>query len=229
VKVTPGPRGATVSLSVAAPAGRRVVVAKQVYVGWRPTPARALPVHLRVSFERILVRRAMDPGCPPTESSCASVETTRRGQISKPPGEWVLYWDVAGVWGRWRPLVLRPRDGETMRASQTVDVYVRRGAPWRVLVTGRECDNGGLSAHSVTAPPSPCPRGTGEFLDLVGDDSPGTVVDRHASPAAVDGEHAANASNEHSSCPAVNRLGCYQVTYRITTVHDEARRAAVSR
>jgi hypothetical protein len=158
----------------------------------------------------------MDPGCPPTNLTCASVETTRRGQISKPPGEWVLYSDVAGVWTRWK--LLRPLDGQTLRLGQTVDVYVRRGAPWRVFVTGRECDNGTLSAHSITSPPAPCPRGTGEFLDLAGDDSPGAVVDSYSSTAGTAGEHVSNARLDGSSCPPVNRQGCYQVTYRVTTV-----------
>ena len=62
-------------------------LAKEIFAGWQPTPESARPVHLRVRFERILVRRAMDPGCPPTNLTCASVQTTRRGQISKPPGD----------------------------------------------------------------------------------------------------------------------------------------------
>jgi hypothetical protein len=192
-----------------------VVVAKEVFVGWTPATAPP-PVHLRVSFEQILVRRAMDPGCPPTNRSCASVETTRRGQISKPPGEWILYSDVAGVWTRWS--LLRPSDGQVLPLGRTVDVYVGRGRPWRVFVTGRECDNGSLSAHSVTSPPAPCPRGTGEFLDLVGDDAPGSIVDRYASPSAADGVHASNSILVASTCPPVNRNGCYRLTYRVTTV-----------
>jgi hypothetical protein len=215
VKILPGAGGPSVFVSVSVPAGRRVVVAKQIFAGWDRAPR---PVHLRVHFERILVRRAMDPGCPPTNLTCASVETTRKGQISRPPGEWVLYWDVAGVWGRWRPPLLRPTDGETIRADQTVDVYVSRSAPWRVVVTGRECDNGTLSAHSITSPPSPCPRRTFEFLDLAGDDSPGAVVDSYSSPAVAVGEHVSNSRLYGSSCPPVNRQGCYQVAYRVTAV-----------
>ena len=218
VHVVPGGRGATVSVTVAAPADQRLVLAKQVFVGWTPTPARALPVHLRISFEKILVRRAMDPGCPPTDPACASVETTHRGQISKPGGEWVLYWAVAGVWGRWQPALLHPVDGQTIKSGQTVDVYVGRGSPWRLVVAGRECDNGSLSAHSITLPPSPCPGGTGEFLDLVGDDSPGTVADAYPSPSAAEGEHVSNALSDHSSCPPVNSHGCYEVTYRVSIV-----------
>jgi hypothetical protein len=166
-----------------------------------------------VAFDRILVRRAMDPGCNPP---CISNETTRTGQISNPPGEWVLYSDVAGIWQRW-PL-LRPVDGQAIALHRSVDVYVGRRQAWSVLVTGRECDNGSLSAHSVTVPLSPCPAGTGEFLDLIGDDAPGTVADGYSSPAAALGEHRSNARLEHSSCPPANRLGCYQVVYSVTTV-----------
>jgi hypothetical protein len=213
VKAVPAGKGAAVTVTVAAPAGQRVVVAKEVFVGWTAAPP---PVHLRVAFERILVRRAMDPGCPATNPGCASVETTRKGQISKPPGEWVLYLDVAGVWRRTK--VFHAFDGQTLPVGQTFDVYVGRRQPWRVFVFARECDNGSLSAHSVTAPPAPCPRGTGEFLDLSGDDAPGSVFDRYASPAAGVGEHASNSLLPDSTCPPVNRRGCYRLTYRVTTV-----------
>jgi hypothetical protein len=210
VRIVPNVRGQSVVLTVRGAPGRRLVVAKRVFVGWETAPR---PVHLRVTFDRIFVRRAMDPGCT---APCTSVETTRLGQISKPPGEWVLYSNVAGVWSRW-PL-LRPADGQTIRLHRSVDVYVGSRQPWSVVVTGRECDNGSLSARSVTVPPAPCPAGTGEFLDLIGDDSPGTVADRYPSPLAAVGRHVSNSSIEHSSCPATNRLGCYQVTYRVTAV-----------
>ena len=124
---------------------------------------------------------------------------------------------------------LRPVDGQTLRAwGRPSDVYVGRGQPWRVLVTGRECDNGSLSASSITSPPSPCPRGTGEFLDLIGDDAPGSVADGYRTPAAADGEHVSDALVAGSSCPPVNRRGCYAVTYGVTIVHDEARRATAA-
>ena len=176
----PGLNGAVVTVTVSGPAGRRVVVAKRVFVGWDPPAPK--PVHLRVTFDRILVRRSMDPGCI---APCTSVETTRVGQISKPPGEWTLYSNVAGVWSQW-PL-LRPVDGQTIRLGRSVDVYLGARQPWRLVVTGRECDNGSLSARSITTPPSPCPAGTGEFLDLVGDDAPGVVTDAYASPRAAVG------------------------------------------
>jgi hypothetical protein len=210
VKAAPGLNSAVVTVGVSARAGRRLVVAKRVFVGWTTSPR---PVHLRVRFDRILVRRAMDPGCTPP---CTSRETTRTGQITKPPGEWALYGNVAGVWEPW-PL-LRPVDGQTIPLHRSVDVYVGRGQAWSVLVTGRECDNGSLSANSVTVPPAPCPAGTGEFLDLVGDDSPGAVADYYRSPAAGIGTHASDSHSEQSSCPAVNRRGCFRLTYTVTRV-----------
>src|SRR2546421_430561 len=62
-RVGAGAAGATARVPIDAPAGKRVLIAKEVFVGWTKT---APPVHLRVRFEKILVRRAMDPGCPPT-------------------------------------------------------------------------------------------------------------------------------------------------------------------
>jgi hypothetical protein len=212
VSAAPGLNGAVVTVDVASPPGRRVVVAKRVFVGW-DVPSK--PVHLRVSFQRILVRRAMDPGCI---MPCTSVETTRPGQISKPPGEWGLYSRVAGVWSRWT--LLRPVDGQTIPLRRTVDVYLGPRQPWSVLVTGRECDNASLSARSVTLPPAPCPAGTGEFLDAAGDDVPGTVFASYRSPAAGVGTHAVDSRNDQSSCPPSNRQGCYRVVYTVSILRS---------
>jgi hypothetical protein len=210
VTAAPGRNGVVVRVRIASPPGRRVVVAKRVFVGWDRSPR---PVHLRVTFDRILVRRAMDPGCM---APCTSVETTRVGQISKPPGEWILYSNVAGVWQRWA--LLRPVDGQTIQLRRSVDVYVGRSQRFGVVVTGRECDNGSLSARSITSPPSPCPAGTGEFLDRDGDDGPGTAAQYYRSPGVAAGTHAVDSHLDHSSCPSVNRQGCYRVTYTITVV-----------
>ena len=226
VAVTPAGRGATVSVTVDAPAGERVVVAKQVFVGWSPMPPRALPLHLRVTFQELLVRRAMDPGCPPAQPACTSVQTTRRGQITAPPGEWAVYSDVAGVWSPW-PL-LRPRDGQRVALRRKVDVYVGLRSPWRLFVFARECDFGALSASDPSRPPAPCPKG-GEFGDGDGDDSPGAVVDRYPSPAGSVGLHRSDALLEASTCPPANAEGCYRLTYRVELVDDTAKRARASR
>jgi len=217
VLVTQRARSATVSVTVDAPPGQRLVLAKRVYVGWSPMPPSKRPEHLRLTFDRLLVRRAMDPGCPNAVPGCASVETTKGGQITFSPGEWSLYTDVAGIWSPWRPAVLSVRDGQTVPLSRTVDFYVRRGAPWRLFVFARECDFGALSASDPSRPPSPCPR-SAELGDLSGDDAPGSVVDEYRSPALSLGRHVSNSRLEDSTCPPVNRSGCYRLTYRVTRV-----------
>ena len=65
---------ASVTLTLAAPAGKRVVVAKQLYVGW--TKAVAVD-HLRLHFDKLLVRRAMDPSCPPDKPTCPCAASRR--------------------------------------------------------------------------------------------------------------------------------------------------------
>ena len=193
------------------------MIARKVFVGWSLMPAAARPEHLRLTFESLLVRRAMDPGCPNAVPGCSSVETTRGGQISLAPGEWSLYTDVAGIWSPWRPAVLRVRDGQVVKLSRSVDFYVKRNARWRLFVFTRECDFGALSASNPSRPPAPCPR-SGELGDLAGDDAPGTVVDEYRSPAASLGRHSSNSSLEDSTCPPVNRNGCYRLTYRVERV-----------
>jgi hypothetical protein len=219
--------GARVSFSVRRPAGMRTIVAKQVFVGWSPMPARALPEHLRLRFRSLLVRRAMDPGCPPGTYPCGTVQTTLGRQISAPPGEWVVYWSVAGTWGLWNPAVLRPRDGQTFPGRQSVDLYVARGRPWRLFMFARECDFGQVSAAGPV-PMSPCPR-SNEFGDAPGDDTAGALERRFSSPAAGLGRHAVDARLEASTCPLVNRRGCYAVAFDVVQIDDRSRRAAMSR
>ncbi len=214
---------AEVSVDVNAPRGRRVVVAKQVFLGWRPRPARTLPVHLQVSFKSLLVRRAMDPGCPGTNRACTTPQTTLREQNSKPPGEWNVYWSVAGIWSLWDPPLLRARDGQRFRGRQSVDFFVAAGRPWRLYLFARECD----FAVSVRGdvPMAPCPGKTGEFGAGEGDETAGHVVRRFRSPAGSLGTHTLNATTRASTCPPVNRRGCYAVTVEVRRIHDEARRA----
>lgn len=210
-------RGVSVSVTVDSPKGKRVVVARQVYVGWTPMPAAALPQHLRLTFDSLLVRRAMDPSCPPTAPACpAKDETTQLGQIATPPGEWVLYWDVDGIWSRWRPGLLLAHDGQVFRGTQYVDFYVPKGKPWRLFVYGRECDFGALGSFAgQRVPVFPCPH-TGELGNVAGDDVPGALVAQFPSPAASVGTHRANAMTAGSTCPPSNRQGCYALTYTVT-------------
>lgn len=215
VRVRRGSQTASVSFQIDAPRGRRVVVAKQIFVGRHPDTRR--PVHLRVSFRSLLVRRAMDPGCPGArEIACGSAQTNLGRQISRPPGEWVVYWNVGGIWGRWDPPLLRPRDGQLFRGRQSVDLYVPRFQPWRLFVFARECDFGSLSM-GTQQPMAPCPRSS-EVGDLIGDDTAGTVEKRFSSPVASIGRHVVDARTTGSTCPSVNRRGCFRLVFDVTRV-----------
>ncbi|MGZ4353209.1 MAG: hypothetical protein ACXVZ4_06665 [Gaiellaceae bacterium] len=195
-----------VSFSVNAAQGQKVIVAKQVYAGWKTGPR---PVHLRVHFDRLLVRRSMDGG--------GAAESTLPGQAAASPGEWLLYWDVGGIWGQWKPTVLRARDGQSFAGSQTVDLYVPSHRPWRVFALARECDFGGPIPNGlgVQQPLAPCPK-TQEIGNQTGDDYPGDLVASFRSPEASLGRHVVNASTAGSSCPPSNRRGCYQLTFTVS-------------
>jgi hypothetical protein len=215
-----------VSLKLDAAAGQRVVVAKRVLAGWWPLPAARLPLHLRLAFRELLVRRAQDPGCPPSNRDCPTPQTTLKGQNTFSPGEWVMYSDVAGIWSQW-PL-LRPRDGQRFPLSRTVDFYVAARVGWRLFVFTRECDFGILSASDPARGPAPCPQ-SAEVGDALGDDSPGSVVDRYRRAQASLGSHSSNARLEASTCPSVNRSGCYRLTYEVAFVDDAGRRSRARR
>lgn len=212
VPVYPGNEGCPlVRFSIAAPPGRRVVVAKQIYVGWsRPVAVD----HLRLRFDRLLVRRAMDPSCPPGQPTCPYAgESTLPGQIVTAPGEWQLHWVVDGIWGRW-PGTLAARDGSVFRGSQTVDFYVPRGKPWTLVTLARECDFGALPGWDGPGKPTkPCPASS-EVGNASGDDYPGAIAVTHRGPAL--GRHVANASTRGSTCPPSNVNGCYQLTYTVS-------------
>jgi hypothetical protein len=193
-----------------------LLVAKRILVAWTSTPR---PVHLRVRFMRLLVRRSMDPGCPDGRATCGSRETTHGEQISSPPGEWNVYVDAAGVWRMWGGGILRVSDGQVVRHGPTLDVYLPRGRPWRLFVFTRECDWGSLgNADGAANAMTPCPH-SGEVGTFDGDDRPGYIVKRFGSPAASVGFHRARPSRRAiTTCPAVNRLGCYELDYVVTRV-----------
>jgi hypothetical protein len=227
LRLTRRANGVAVALDVAPSLGpglRRLVVAKRVLAGWTPTPAGALPVHLRVRLERLLVRRAMDPGCPTIQPDCpASKQSTRLGTASARPGEWNVYWNVGGRWGAWAPALLRTTDGRAYRGRQVVDLYLLRGARWQLLVFARECDLGFLgNARGTRFPLAPCPA-NGEAGR---NDDPGVIAVTHRSAAASVGLRHADSRLAGSTCPRVNRRGCYRLTYRVTLVEDAAARAA---
>jgi hypothetical protein len=204
-------------VTAAVPSGTQpVLVAKRVLARWTGGPR---PEHVRIRFTRLLVRRAMDPGCANGQSSCGSKETTHGEQVSSGPGEWNVYVDAAGVWRMWGSGLLRVRDGQVVRHGPTLDVYLPRGRPWRLFVFTRECDWGSLGnadgpAHVMT----PCPR-SGEVGTFDGDDRPGYAVKRFRSPKASLGFHSSRPSRRAiTTCPPVNKLGCYELDYKITRV-----------
>jgi hypothetical protein len=81
--------------------------------------------------------------CPATDTNCPFArESTRFGQITTSPGEWLLYADVGGIWTRLGPSPLRVRDGQRLRLGASVGVYATARRPPRVLLFARECDFG---------------------------------------------------------------------------------------
>jgi hypothetical protein len=173
-----------------------------------------------VAFDKILIRRSMDPGCIPTAPpGCGSVETTRDDQVTRGPvGEWNFYSDVGGVWSLWKkPLVWKVRDGQTIHPRVSFDVYAPRTRPFRVFVWPRECDWASLS-RGGGGPMYPCPVQS-EVGNRGGDDVPGAALAVFASPVAALGTHSVNSSNAGSTCPAkANPSGCYRVTFTVRRI-----------
>ena len=194
--------------------GKRHVVAKEVFVARAPVPT----THLRVTFDKILIRRAMDPGCIPTAlPGCGTPETTRDDQVTHGPlGEWNFYTDVAGVWSLWKPYVWHVRDGQTIRPAKRFDVWLPRGRPVRIFVWPRECDWASLKLGGGD-PLFPCPKQS-EVGNRGGDDVPGAAAVTFPSTAASLGTYSLNSTNAGSTCPAANKKGCYRVTFTVRRV-----------
>jgi hypothetical protein len=199
-----------VTFRVDRPAGVRVVVARELHAGCANA---AKPVRLRLSFDKLLVRRAMDPSCASDKPDCpAKGESTLLGQITTAPGEWQLTWSVDGIWGRW-PGTLAARDGSTFRGRQSVDFTVARGQPWTLVVLARECDFGALPGWDGPGHPTlPCPR-SNEVGNSAGDDYPGAITLTQRGLGL--GRHVVDASTAGSTCPPSNVHGCYQLTYTV--------------
>jgi hypothetical protein len=203
------------TFTIAAPAGRRVIVARQYFASCANAPKIE---HLRLHFDTLLVRRAMDPSCAPDKPTCPYAnESTLLGQITTGPGEWQLAWSVDGIWGQW-PGTLLAKDGSTFAGKQSVDFYVPKGRPWALVTLARECDFGALPSFDGPGHPMvPCPR-TDEVGNSTGDDYPGAITIAFRSPAASLGRHVTNATTKGSSCPPSNVHGCYQLTYTVSRV-----------
>jgi uncharacterized repeat protein (TIGR01451 family) len=204
----------------------RVVFAYQVFAGWDTVPAASVPTHLRVTFDQLDIHRAMDPGCSRTQPvpGCED-QSTRQNQATTAPGDWNLYWDVNGIWGRWPPGELLVNDGNQLSGTQSVDLYVPPGKGWRLFVHGRECDINGVDP---ARPMADCPSNT-ELAD--DNDVPGMILDTYSSAAASLGTHVSNGrthqSDPTSTCPDTNAQGCYSLTYTVSRVDDDASRVRV--
>jgi hypothetical protein len=217
-----------VRFHITAAAGQAVQMAYSVYAGWNQVSSASMPTHLRVSLDRLEVHRAMDPGCTvnafglPTPGCPYTAQSTRDNQLSTAPANWNLFFDAGGVWGRWTEAgspELHMSDGTVLAGTQSVDVYVPQGAPWRFFVHGRECDLGALGVELD------CPSDT----DLADDnDVQGMILDQYPSATAAVGTHRSNGrtrkADPTSTCPDVNPEGCYSLTYTVSVVHDEASR-----
>jgi hypothetical protein len=192
----------------------RLVVAKQVYLGWRPL--RRTGIHLRLTFTKVLTRRAMDPGCPHSQTGCGTPQTKRDDQLTTPPGELLVYTDVAGQWSRW-PQVIRSRDGKTFAVRQTTDLYVGARQPWRLFVFPHECDFGVASWTDPNTPMAPCPTSK-EFGNFGGDDIPGEIIVRYRGANAVGTHTVIGSLAPPSTCPKSNTKGCWTLTWTAARV-----------
>jgi hypothetical protein len=177
---------------------------------------RAAGTKLRVHFDRLLVRRAMDPSCSPDKPDCPyKNESTLLGQIASSPGEWQVYWSVNGVWGRW-PGTLAAKDGSVFRGTQSVDFVARARQTWTLVMLARDCDFGALPGWDGPGKPTaPCPR-SNEVGNSTGDDYAGAITVTQKGLGL--GRHVVNASTAGSTCPASNMHGCYQLTYTVSRV-----------
>ena len=225
--------GVRVTFHLSTKPGQRLVMAYRVFAGWTPVSQPVLPTHLRVTFDKLEVHRAMDPGCSLGQSvpGCAD-ESTRSNQGTTAPGDWDLYWDVNGIWGQWAPGngEFLPNDGDALTPPSSlkpVDLYVPPGKGWRLFVHGRECD---LNDGEPTDPMTDCPRNH-ELAD--DNDVTGLILDRYPSADASLGTHRSNAltrkDDPTSTCPDTNKEGCYSLTYTVTRVDDAAQRLRAAR
>jgi uncharacterized repeat protein (TIGR01451 family) len=201
----------------------RLVVAYRIFVGWDTVLASDVPTHLRVSFDRLDIHRAMDPGCSlGNQVPGCQLESTRSNQGTTAPGDWNIYWDVNGIWGQWPPGELLVNDGDVLSGSQSVDLYVPPGKGWRLFVHGRECDGNGVDP---ARPLLDCPTNQ-ELAD--NNDVQGLIEDTYASADASLGTHSSDGRTKRddptSTCPDGNPDGCYSLTYTVSKIDDAASR-----
>ena len=178
------------------------------------------PLHLRVRLRALLVRRAMDPGCPPYDPNCPVKDESHSsiGQATTSPGEWNVYVDAGGVW---TPVESDPppaADGETFRTKQTIDLFLAKGRPWRLFVQTRECDFGSLgNAYSIQGEVDAVPAHHRGRQHRRATTSRGSLPSTSARRTASLGTHQVEPEPDSgSTCPASNTHGCYRLTFTIS-------------
>ena len=119
------------------PSGQALAMYYTIYAGWDALPAALVPTHLHISFDSLGIHRAMDPGCTPASivPGCTD-QSTSLNQASTAPGEWNMFYDVSGVWGRWGNGEFDVIDGAALTGNQSVDLYVPPGQGWQLLGAG---------------------------------------------------------------------------------------------
>jgi hypothetical protein len=224
--------GLRVTFHLTSPSNQPTLMAYQFFAGWSEPPTAGLPTHLHISLDQLVVHKAMDPACSadafgiPAPGCPFTSESRNYNQATTPPGEWNLYFDANGLWGRWQPAgqatgEFLPNDGSTYVGTQSVELYVLPGQGWQFFVHGRECDLGSLGVLAN------CPS---ENKELATDnDVQGAILDSYASAAVSLGTHTSDGKTHKddptSTCPDENAPpvnpqghGCYSLTYTVTQV-----------
>ena len=216
-----------VTFHVASVANQPLKMAYRFFAGWNQPPAAGIPTHLHITYDKLEIHRAMDPGCttnafgaPLPCVDAIKVESTRANQATTAPGDWNLFLDASGNWGQWAPGdgEFLPNEGDILAGTATTDIYVPQGSGWRMFVHGRECDLGNLGASAD------CPSNHETADD---NDVPGLLIDTYPTAMSSLGTHRSNGltrkDDPTSTCPnvingttPVNPEGCYSLTYTVT-------------
>lgn len=215
-RVRIGRNGITVTVRLRG--SRRVVrYGKTFFVWWTGRVAHP-PTALKVTLNSILIHHA-DPN--PT--------------VADPSGaNWVLNLNLNGYWqllNRWAPrLTTHVTDGERIAVNRTVKIYVPRGAPVWLQISGIECDEPagrnvlGIYANLLY----PCPANTDELnpdvLAVFNNDETGIVLDRYRTIGAALGTHTSTSVATTNGFPGTPGMsfgnsplseGAFSVTYTV--------------
>jgi hypothetical protein len=177
--------GLSVTVSFARDAKLPLAYGKSWFAGWDRGLRR--PTRLRVTIKSITVVDSLDPN------------HDRPQQTGAPPGEYNLYLNANGRWdfigGRppldpdtspqWAPQLGAVTDGQTIAVNHSVELFVPRGSPLRLDISGRECDLPRME---------PC-LADGEVSD--GNDHPGQAIVTYRSAGAALGDHTIESPLHH--------------------------------